>query len=70
MIFVVLHGIQNNASSQHYFKAKVWFPSEHNGIVKSYDSSRFLFIVDRLITIENKTLTEIGSGLQAKRFLS
>ena len=39
-------------------------------IVKSYDSSRFWLIVERLITIENKTLTEIGSDLQPKRFLS
>ena len=34
------------------------------------DSSRFWLIVERLITIENKSLTEIASDLQPERFLS
>ena len=32
--------------------------------MKSCDSSRFWLIVERLIIIENKNLTEIGSDLQ------
>ena len=39
-------------------------------IVKSCDSSRFWLIVEKLTTIENKNVTEIGSDLQPRRFLS
>ena len=48
---------------------KAWFPLDRNRIVKSCDS-RFWFMVERLITIENRNRTEIGSDLQPKRFLS
>ena len=48
--------------------SKAWFPLDRNGIVKdrvkSCDSSRFWSTVERLITIENKNLSKIGSGLQ------
>ena len=42
---------------------------DRNGIVKSCDSSSFWLIVERLITVENNNLTEIGSNLQPQRFL-
>ena len=48
---------------------KAWFPLDRNKIVKSCDSSRFWLIVERLITLESKNLTEIGLDLQFKRFL-
>ena len=47
-----------------------WFPIDRNRIVKSCDSSRFLVILARLITIESKNVTEIGSDFQSKGFLS
>ena len=49
---------------------KAWFPLDRKGIMKSCDSSRFWLIEERLITTEMKNLAEIGSYLQAKRFLS
>ena len=45
-------------------------PLDRNRIVKSCDSGRFWLIVKRLITLEDKNLTEIGLDLQLKRFLS
>ena len=45
-----------------YYNA--WFLLNHNRSVKSSDSGRFQLIVERLITIESKNLTEIGSDLQ------
>ena len=51
------------------FTIKLAFPLNRNGIVKSCDSSRFWLIVARLITIENKNRTEIGSDLQSKNFV-
>ena len=47
-----------------------WFPLDRNRIVKSRNSSRFWLSVERLMTIENKSLTEIVSDLQPERFLS
>ena len=49
---------------------KVWFPLDHNGNTKSCGSRKFWFITERLITIENKYLNEIGVDLQPKQFLS
>ena len=51
-------------------KSKAQFPLDRNEIMKSCVSSRFWLIVERLITVKNKNITEIGSDLQPKRFLS
>ena len=51
-------------------QTKAPFALDRNRIVKSRDSSRFWLIVEILITIENKSLTEIASDLQPERFLS
>ena len=51
------------------FQIKAWFPLDRNRIVKSCDLSRIWLIVEGLITLESKNLTEIGLYLQLKRFL-
>ena len=50
-------------------RLKPGFLLDRNLIVKSCDSSKFWFIVERLVTIENKNFTQIGLDLQPKRFL-
>ena len=49
---------------------KAWFPLARSRIVKSCDSSRFWLTAEKLVTTENKNLTEVGSDLQPKEFLS
>ena len=51
-------------------QCKAWFPFDLYRIVESCYSSRFWIIADRLITIKNHNIIEIGSDLQPKRFLS
>ena len=60
----------SRSSANLCFCAWLWFPSDPNGIVKSCDPSWFQHITERLITTENKNLTEIASDLQRKRYLS
>ena len=64
--------VQNKIKSQQntLLCSMAWFPLNRNRIVKSCDPSRFWLIAERLIAIENKNFTEIGSDLQPKRILS
>ena len=46
---------------------KTWFPSDRNGIMKWCDSSRLRLIIQSLITIKNKKLTEIQVYIYSPR---
>ena len=65
--------IENNNHSRIIYRndniarlVKAWFPLDRNGIVKSYDLSRFWPFVEKLTTVENTNGTVIGSDLQLK----